>query len=168
MSGIRGAGTSTLNNMADATITNPQDGQQLVYSSGEWINTVPAGGGDVVGPAGATDRAIAIYNAATGKVIQNSLATIDASGTIEIPAGETYKIDGNDILPTPLITDVGFFLKATAAGTSAWTDTSDIVTIPIGIQTVDGSWRITISGADLLIEKRVAGNWVTKSTIAGA
>jgi hypothetical protein len=37
-----------------------------------------------------------------------------------------------------------------------------------GSSTSDGSWRMMPSGADLLIQKRVSGAWVTKSTISGA
>jgi len=37
----------------------------------------------------------------------------------------------------------------------------------IGDPTADGSWRMRVSGADLITEKRVTGSWVTKHTIAG-
>lgn len=40
------------------------------------------GSGDVIGPASATDNAIARYDGITGKLIQNSSATIDDSGNI--------------------------------------------------------------------------------------
>lgn len=38
------------------------------------------GTGDVVGPTGATDRALAIYDGATGKILQNSTATVTSAG----------------------------------------------------------------------------------------
>lgn len=38
--------------------------------------------GAVIGPASATDTAIAIYNGTTGKIIKNSSVTIDGSGNI--------------------------------------------------------------------------------------
>lgn len=41
-----------------------------------------AGGGDVVGPAGATDNRIARFDGATGKLIQNSAATVDDDGRV--------------------------------------------------------------------------------------
>lgn len=50
-------------------------------------------GGDVVGPAGATDNAIARYDTATGKLLQDSLATVDDSGNIGTPG----TVDGRDI-----------------------------------------------------------------------
>jgi hypothetical protein len=40
------------------------------------------GTGDVVGPASATDTAIAIYDGATGKLIKNSTVTINSSGDV--------------------------------------------------------------------------------------
>lgn len=43
------------------------------------------GASDVTGPGSATDRAIAIFNGTSGKVIQNSLATIDAGGVLSTP-----------------------------------------------------------------------------------
>lgn len=53
-----------------------------------------AGSGDVVGPAGATDEAVARYNLATGKLIQNSVMTVTDAGTVNIPVGQTYNIAG--------------------------------------------------------------------------
>lgn len=44
---------------------------------------LPAGGsGDVVGPASSTDNAIVRFDTTTGKLIQNSLSTIDDSGSL--------------------------------------------------------------------------------------
>lgn len=61
------------------------DGQVLTASSADptgmaW--TTFAGGGDVVGPASATDRAIAVYNTTTGKLIAGTGVIIDASDNI--------------------------------------------------------------------------------------
>lgn len=52
------------------------------------------GGGDVVGPASAVDNAIARYDSTTGKLIQGSLATVDDNGAVNIPTGQSYKING--------------------------------------------------------------------------
>ena len=46
------------------------------------IQPIGGGTGDVVGPASSTDNAIARYNLATGKLIQNSGITIDDSDTM--------------------------------------------------------------------------------------
>ena len=42
--------------------------------------------GDVTGPASATDKALARFNATTGKIIQNSGATLDDLGVLTLPA----------------------------------------------------------------------------------
>ena len=69
------------------------DGEVLKLASG--IPSWAAGGtGDVVGPGSATNNAIARYDTTTGKLIQDSLATIDDNGSVNIPAGQTYNIDG--------------------------------------------------------------------------
>lgn len=52
-----------------------------------------AGTGDVIGPAGATDEAVALYDGATGKVIKNSVVTIDGAGDITTPG----LVDGRDV-----------------------------------------------------------------------
>lgn len=51
-------------------------------STGVITNSSPSLGGDVVGPASATDNAIARYDTTTGKLIQNSVVTIDDTGNI--------------------------------------------------------------------------------------
>lgn len=63
------------------------------FLRGDGTFAAPAGGGDVVGPASATDNAVARFDGTTGKLIQNSAVTIaDTSGNI---TGGTY--NGNTI-----------------------------------------------------------------------
>jgi hypothetical protein len=47
-------------------------------------------GGDVVGPASATDEAIARYDGTTGKLIQNSSATLNDSGQLTLGTGSAF------------------------------------------------------------------------------
>lgn len=47
-----------------------------------WVNSGTAGSGDVVGPASATDNAIARYDSTTGKLIQDSIVTISDTGVV--------------------------------------------------------------------------------------
>jgi len=49
-------------------------------STGVITNSSPSLGGDVVGPASATDNAISRFDTTTGKLIQNSVVTIDDAG----------------------------------------------------------------------------------------
>jgi len=50
----------------------------FLRGDGSWA--VPGGGGDVVGPASATDNAITRFDGTTGKVIQNSSVFVDDNG----------------------------------------------------------------------------------------
>ena len=91
------------------------------------LDTLAAGAaGDVVGPAGATNDAIARFDLATGKLIQNSLVTVNDAGSISLPALET--VDGRDVsvdggvldghvadLANPHATDVGNLGSGTLA-----------------------------------------------------
>ncbi len=58
----------------------------------EWIDISGLGAGDVVGPSSATSGAVALYDGISGKLIQNSVVTIDGTGNI---SGAT--IDGYDL-----------------------------------------------------------------------
>jgi hypothetical protein len=59
-------------------------GTGISYNSttGVITNSSPSLGGDVVGPASATDNAIARYDTTTGKLIQNSVVTVSDTGGI--------------------------------------------------------------------------------------
>ena len=71
----------------------------IINSSGQLgSQAIPTGTGDVVGPASATDTAIAIYDTTTGKLIKNSLATIDATGIINIPLAASIRINSSPFL----------------------------------------------------------------------
>jgi hypothetical protein len=71
-----------------------------------------SGSGDVVGPASATDNAIARFDTTTGKLIQNSAVTIDDSGNMS----------GIGTLDVGVITADEMSIPARAAGTtlSGW------------------------------------------------
>jgi hypothetical protein len=83
-------------------ITNTAPDQTVVLTAGTGIstsgtypnftitNTSPSLGGDVVGPASATDNAIVRFDTTTGKLIQNSVVTVSDTGAI---AGATTITD---------------------------------------------------------------------------
>ena len=75
-------GAGNLAGLGDVAISGPSNGQSLIYNGTEWVNQAGAGTGDVVGPSSATDNAIARYDTTTGKLIQNSVVTIDDSGNM--------------------------------------------------------------------------------------
>jgi hypothetical protein len=55
-------------------------------------------GGTIGGSTGATDNALIRANGTGGSTIQNSLVTIDDSGSVNIPSGQLYKINGKEVL----------------------------------------------------------------------
>lgn len=61
-------------------------GDQIMFDGTNWLR-MPYGGGDVVGPASATDNAVARYDATTGKLIQNSAALLTDTGELQVGAG---------------------------------------------------------------------------------
>jgi len=80
------AGTTNLDG-----ITDWQIGDWAVYNGTAWqkVDNTDAGG-DVVGPASATDNAITRFDGTTGKLIQNSVVTVSDTGAI---AGATTITD---------------------------------------------------------------------------
>ena len=71
-----------LSGLGDVAVSSPSNGQSLIYNGTSWVNQTGAGSGDVVGPSLATDNAITRYDGTSGKLIQNSVATIDDSGNM--------------------------------------------------------------------------------------
>jgi hypothetical protein len=80
------AGNTNLNGITDWLV-----GDWAVYNGTVWqkVDNTDAGG-DVVGPASATDNAIARFDTTTGKLIQNSVVTVSDAGAI---AGATTITD---------------------------------------------------------------------------
>lgn len=83
----------------------------------------------VAGPASATDNAVCRYDNTTGKLIQDCLMTVDDSGSVNIPTGQTYKINSASLtaanvgaLSTTLSAAAkrAFFLS----GAGGWTGTT--------------------------------------------
>ena len=74
-------GNSTGNTLAKSTLT-AGSGVTITNGAGSITISATGTGGDVVGPATATDNAIARFDGTTGKLIQNSPVTIDDAGSI--------------------------------------------------------------------------------------
>jgi len=75
-------GATVRNSLLPALASNA--GKVLAVNTGatdvEWVTGGGGGSGDVVGPASATDNAFARFDLTTGKLIQNSSATLDDTG----------------------------------------------------------------------------------------
>jgi hypothetical protein len=79
---VTGGYAVTLKTSAGTGISVPNGGTALLYCDG--TNVVSGGGlnGDVVGPASATDTAIATFDGVTGKLIKNNASVTIASNII--------------------------------------------------------------------------------------
>ena len=78
-------GTLPVANGGSGTATPAIVAGTNVTVSGSWPNQTINASGDLVGPASATDNAITRFDAATGKLVQNSLVTIADDGAITAP-----------------------------------------------------------------------------------
>ena len=68
-------------------LTGTPSGKYL-KDDGNWT-TIPEASGDLVGPASSTDHALARFDLATGKLLQNSSVIVDDAGSITLP-GAVY------------------------------------------------------------------------------
>jgi len=68
-----------------SAITGTPSASTYLRGDGSWAAV--SGSGDVVGPASATDNAIARFDLTTGKLIQNSNAILTDAGALELDAG---------------------------------------------------------------------------------
>jgi hypothetical protein len=88
--------SSTISQTLTFPATEGNSGQILQNDgSGQlsWVNNGGGGSGDVEGPAGSTDTAIAIYDGTTGKKIKNTGVTIDGTDNIST----TGDLDANNV-----------------------------------------------------------------------
>lgn len=93
------------------------------------------GSGDVVGPASATDKAIATFNTATGKLIQNnSTATIGATGLM---TSAQQSVTGFVVAPVATTSQVSLWAGTAAivnSGGAANSRIADFIKTPTGLQ----------------------------------
>ncbi len=92
----------------DGLPVNITIGTGLTYTHSTHTLSASGGTGDVVGPASATDNALVRFDTTTGKLIQNSLVTLDDTGHIIAVAGSaatpSYSFSGS--------TSTGIYLQA--------------------------------------------------------
>jgi len=143
----------------DLTYAGIADGFVLARSGTDVIGIDPStfGTGDVVGPAGATDEAIARFDTATGKLLQDSVGILDDAGNLSGLADITLSgtVDGRDVsadgivldthvadVANPHATDLGNLGTGTLAELNAVVTDADLVpevrTLTAGIALTGG------------------------------
>ena len=126
-----------------------------------------AGGGDVDGPASATDNAIARFNLTTGKIIQDSLVTIS---DLDVPNSEVTVVGAASATTISLFntnaTTVNFAGGATSAtnignASGLTTIAGDLKVAGNDIQSSTGVTAITLSGDSVIIPGDLTVNGTT-------
>jgi hypothetical protein len=113
---VTGGYAVTLKTSAGTGISVPNGGTALLYCDG--TNVVSGGGlnGDVVGPASATDTAVATFDGVTGKLIKNN-ASVTIAANVITALGFSGPLNGTVGATTPNTAAVTT-LSATGAITS--------------------------------------------------
>ncbi len=94
-----GNGVSSVNSIVNA-VTIAGAGSVAVSNAGQTITVSGTKNGDVVGPAGATNTAIAVYQGATGKAIGNS-AFLISSNILSTASNMLLNTGAGDIILGP-------------------------------------------------------------------
>ena len=118
-------------------------------------------GGDVVGPASATDDALAKYDGTTGKIVQNSNATLSDAGTLTATAF-AGPINGNltGAIQTAAQTNITSVGTLTSFASTGIDDNADAVAVTInsseqvGIGTATPNKLLHLLGGDINWKER--------------
>lgn len=137
--------------------------QQLRVNAGgtapEWF-TPSGGSGDVVGPASATDNAVARFDSTTGKLIQNSVVTITDTGSVNIPTGQTLTLNTSKIvsLGYDVLTPGSLSTQENNYAPSGWNAADVVRLVLVGAQTITGFAAPTTGAATRKIIQNVDVN----------
>ena len=87
----------------------------------------------ITGPLASTDNAVVRYDLTTGVLVQDSLVTIDDTGSVNVPSGQSYKINGtalaySDITGAAPLASPALTGTPTAPTAAADTDTTHLAT----------------------------------------
>jgi hypothetical protein len=129
---LQGEASLTGSNLAETHTLAAGQAVSLMFADGSWVKTNP---GNVTGPASATDNAIARFDLTTGKLIQNSSASVLDDGSIYTPALYNGTTTSNDLRIGPFN---GAFVRTNTgrikpSERTVWTDNRDILGVFTGI-----------------------------------
>ena len=149
---VSGGYAVTLKTSAGTGISVPNGGTALLYCDG--TNVVSGGGlnGDVVGPASATDTAIATFDGVTGKLIKNN-ASVTIAANVITALGFSGPHNGTVGATTPNTAAV-----TTLSATGAITSTLVTGTAPLVIAS-------TTKVANLNVDQLDGADWASPAAI---
>lgn len=126
-------------------------GLYICTATNSWAGPVGAASGDVVGPASSTDNAIARFDLATGKLLQNSTVTIADTGAVANVQSITFTGSQDGALnwvgavgPSWTDTDLAVTQRhdlqsLSATRTATWPDVTGTVVIGSAVATTVGA-----------------------------
>ena len=149
---VSGGFAVTLKTSAGTGISVPNGGTALLYCDG--TNVVSGGGlnGDVVGPASATDTAIATFDGTTGKLIKNN-ASVTIAANVITALGFSGPLNGTVGATTPNTAAV-----TTLSATGAITSTLVTGTAPLVIAS-------TTKVTNLNVDQLDGADWASPAAI---
>lgn len=121
-----------------------------------------AGGGDVTGPASSTDNAIARFDSTTGKAIQDSLVTVDDTGSVNVPTGQAYKINGS-ALTAANVGAIATTAKGAASGIASLDGSTKVVENPANATATATASKIPIADGSGKLD-----TWITDAVADGS
>jgi hypothetical protein len=172
-------GTRFLAKLADVAVDNQTLANNHVLkwnsTSNRWENGAGGGGGgsgDVVGPATATDNAVARFDGATGELLQNSTVIIGDTGNITgvgtLSSGAITSTGASSLGSLTLSTDLAVADGGTGASTAANARTNLGLAIGTDVQAFDSDLS-AIAGLSStgLISRTGSGSAATRTITAG-
>lgn len=118
---------------------NTYDGKVYMKKNVSGVETIVlltgAGAGDVLGPASSADNAIARFDGTSGKIVQNSSATIDDSGNLSVTSSTSTGTGANTMsvgttAQRPATPTTGMYRMNSTLNTPEWYDASSSQWVP--------------------------------------